>query len=88
MADPLPCRGLTTVEAARLLRVSPERVRDWIRRGELAAINTGRGRRVRFVILPEHLAAFTRRMAAVAETTPAPRRRRRTTGLIDYFPDA
>jgi len=87
--DPLP-RGLTTVEFARQWRVSPGKVLAWIRRGELAAVNTARRNgRPRYIILPHHAAEFERRLRAVTETpTPQPRRRRRTTGLIDYFPDA
>jgi excisionase family DNA binding protein len=84
---PIP-RGYTPRELARLLRVSPDQIRAWIRSGELGAIDTARVRcgRPQFVVLPEHLAEFTRRRAA-APPRPAPRRRRRT-ALVDYFPDA
>jgi excisionase family DNA binding protein len=37
---PPPPRGLTVREVARRYRVSPDKVRAWIRRGELAAVNT------------------------------------------------
>jgi excisionase family DNA binding protein len=86
--DTVP-RGYTPNELARLLRVSADRVRAWIRSGELAAINTAPHRcgRPRFIVLPDHLEAFKkRRAAATPEARPA-RRRRQRTGEVDYFPD-
>jgi excisionase family DNA binding protein len=82
-----PAAGLTPREVARLLRVSPDRVRRWIERGELAAVNVSdvRGGRPRYVVLPEHLDGFVRGRSAAAPPK-APRRRRRP-GLIDYYPD-
>jgi hypothetical protein len=82
-------RGHTPSELARLLRVSPDRVRSWIVAGELGAIDTARRRcgRPRYVILPEHLAEFVRRRNATPPRA-APRRRRRQRGAIDYYPDA
>ncbi len=79
--------GLTVCDVARRYRVSRDKVRQWIRRGELGAINTGLvscGKR-RYVILPDHLAAFEKRRAAVPPHKP-PRRRKRK-DAIDYFPD-
>ncbi len=80
--------GMTPRELARLLRVSPDRVRGWIVAGELGAIDTARRRcgRPRYVILPEHLAEFVRRRHAAPPRT-LPRRRRRQRGVIDYYPD-
>jgi excisionase family DNA binding protein len=82
-ADPVQ-RGYTPREVARQLRVSPERVRAWIARGELPAINTADpGERPRWVILPDHLAALLQRRQA----SPPPKlRRKRHTGFVDYFP--
>ena len=84
-----PARGLTPSEASRLLRVSADRVRDWIKRGELGAIDTAPHRcgKPRFIILPEHLSEFVRRRrAATPAARPAPRRRLRKVA-VDYFPD-
>ena len=84
-ADPLT-RGLTPRELARVLRVSPERVRGWILCGEIAAINTAdRGERPRWVILPDQLTALL--AARQAKPPVKPVRRRRTPALIDYYPD-
>jgi hypothetical protein len=82
-----PGAGLTVREVARRYRVSPDRVRGWVRRGELAAINTADAqcRRPRFVIPPEALHQFERDRSA-ARPKPAPRRRRRP-AVIDFYPD-
>jgi Helix-turn-helix domain len=82
-------RGYTPNELARLLRVSPDRIRGWIKAGQLGAIDTARHRcgRPRFVILPQHLEEFERRCrAATTIAKPAPRRRQQP-GLIDFYPD-
>jgi hypothetical protein len=82
-----PSRGYTPRELARLLRVSPDRVRAWIQSGELGAVNTAPARcgKPRYVILPHHLHEFERRRSA-AQPKPAPRRIKRTNS-IDFFPD-
>jgi hypothetical protein len=69
------------------LRVSPDRVRAWIARGELGAINTSEALcgRPRYVILPHHLAAFEQRHQAAPP--PKPARRKRQQGATDYYPD-
>jgi hypothetical protein len=82
-----PTAGYTVRDLARRYRVSPERVRTWIKRGELLAINTrDRCGRPRFVITPEALAAFERRRQV---TTPPPKatRRKKSSGVIDFYPD-
>jgi excisionase family DNA binding protein len=82
----LPTTGLTPNELAKLLRVSPDRIRSMIQAGELGAVNVARHRcgRPRYVILPHHLAEFERRRAAAPPPKPARRRRRPDT--VDYFP--
>src|SRR5262245_16350583 len=79
-------RGLTPPELARLLRVSPDRVRAWIARGELGAINTADNRsgRPRYVVLPHHLAEGEQRRRVVV-AAPTPRRRRRAAETVDYY---
>jgi hypothetical protein len=83
-------RGQTPAEVGRFLRVNGDRVRDWIRRGEMGALNLAPRRcgRPRYIILPEHLAEFVRRhRAATPAAKSAPRRRRPAVGQVDYFPD-
>jgi len=80
-------RGLTISDVARRYRVKRDKVRAWIRRGELRGVHTaaaacGRGR---VVVTPEALAEFERARSATP-AKPALRRRKRT-GLVDYYPD-
>jgi excisionase family DNA binding protein len=80
-------KGRTIREVARLLRVGTDRVRGWIRSGELEAINTAATRcgKPRYVVLPSHLAEFEKRRRVQPPPKPAPRRKRTT--KIDYYPD-
>jgi transposase len=81
------CRGYTTADIAARFRVSEDKVRGWIKRGELLAINTADVKcgKPRYVVTPEALAAFEQGRGA-AEPKPAPRRKRRT-AEVDYFPN-
>jgi transposase len=81
-------RGYTTADVARRYRVSEEKVRGWIARGELTAINTAAAMsgKPRWVVTPEALAEFEQRRAGGPPPKPA-RRRPRRTGAVDYFPD-
>jgi hypothetical protein len=84
--DHASARGWTPNELGQLLRVSPDRVRAWIRAGLLGAINTAThcAGKPRFVILPHHLAAFEHRRAC--GPAPKPHRGRRRQLGIDYYP--
>jgi hypothetical protein len=78
--------GLTVREFVRRYRVGEDKVRGWIRRGELAAINTASALcgKPRWVILPDALAAFeNRRLCATPQKPP---RRRKPTCMVDYYP--
>jgi hypothetical protein len=79
--------GLTVRDVARRYRVSPDKVRAWIRRGDLQAVNTATVLcgRPRWIILPDALAAFER----PRDSTPPPKppRRRRQPEIVDYYPD-
>lgn len=81
-------RGFTPRELAKVLRVSPERVRGWIQSGELRALNlaSARCRKPRYVILPHHLAEFERGRRICPLAKPGPRRKRHQ-AMIDYYPD-
>jgi excisionase family DNA binding protein len=82
-------RGMTPNEVARILRVNSDRVRAWIRNGELGAVNTAPTRcgKPRFVVLPHHLAEFEKRRAAAEPPAPKRKKRRKQSDFIDYFPD-
>jgi hypothetical protein len=80
-------RGHTVRDVARRYRVGEDKVRGWIARGELKAINTATVlcSRPRWVILPEALTEFERRRAGGPPPKPAPRRKRPVT--VDFYPD-
>lgn len=79
--------GYTVADAARRFRVGEDKVRGWIDRGELRAINTADTLcgKPRWVIPPEALAEFECRRAG--GPTPKPPRRRRQAAVIDYYAD-
>ena len=79
--------GLTTRDVARRYRVGEDKVRAWIARGELRAINTAAVlcAKPRWVVPAEALAEFEIRRAG-GPPPKSPRRRSRPE-LIDYFPD-
>jgi hypothetical protein len=78
--------GWTVRGYARRCRVSPDKVRAWIKAGKLGAINTAFAAcgRPRFVILPHHAAEFERRHSATPP--PKPPRRHRRPAVVDYYP--
>jgi hypothetical protein len=81
-------RGYTVNDLALRYRVGPDKVRNWIKRGELAALNTAdtRCRRPRFVVTPEALEHFERGRQASTALKPAPRRKRKA-AMVDFYPD-
>src|SRR5262249_46462412 len=84
--DPRPA-GWTVRDVARRYRVSPDKVRSWIKKGELLAINTSSTRcgRPRFVVTIEALAMFESRRQG--GPPPKPIRKRKQTGIVDYYPE-
>jgi len=82
-----PAAGLTVADLARRYRVGADKVRAWIGRGELDAVNTASALcgRPRWVVLPEQLAAFECRRAG--GPPPKPARRKRRAAAVDYYPD-
>ena len=81
------CRGLTVRDVAERYRVGEDKVRTWIRSGQLRAINTAAAKcaKPRFVIPPDALAEFEQRRSA-AQPAKQPRRRRKA-AAIDFYPD-
>jgi hypothetical protein len=78
-------RGLTPRQFARLYAISRNRVIAMLKRGELGGVKlNGRGGRVSYRIMPHHIATWEQRYSAAE--TPAPRRRRKRTGIIDFYP--
>jgi transposase len=79
--------GYTVADIAARYRVGEDRVRGWIARGELRAINRRdtRSGRPSWVIPLEALAEFEQ--SRTVAPPPKPPRRRKQTALVDYFPD-
>jgi hypothetical protein len=73
---------------AKRYRVGEDKVRAWIKNGEISAINTADRRcgRPRYVVTPEALAEFERCRQAATPNAPTPKRRKRTEET-DYYPD-
>jgi excisionase family DNA binding protein len=78
--------GLTVPEIAKRYRVSEEKVRNWINKGELKATNTAMVLcgRPRWVISTEALAEFERRRAG--GPPPRPPKKGKRSYAVDYFP--
>ena len=87
-AQPEIPRGLTVRDVARRYRVGEDKVRGWIKRGELSALNTASVvcGRPRFVVTPEALSQFELRRTAAPMPKPAPKRRCKPRP-IDFYPD-
>ena len=76
---------LTPAEAAKFLRVSREKIFDWIHSGKLMASNVGRGRklprwRIRSVDLDDLLESLQ-----PAPPEPRGRRRKRDESIIEFY---
>src|SRR5262249_10182210 len=81
-------RGWTVSELARRFRVGEDRIRGWIKRGEMIALNVAevkRGR-PRFVVNTEEDERFEQGRWVAAPAKPAPRHKRRPAGQVDFFP--
>ena len=80
--------GLTVRDLAKLFRVSPDKVRAWIKKGQLPAVNTANVKcgKPRYVILPHQLVEFEERLQ-VAPLTPKATRRQKPKTKTDYYPD-
>src|SRR5262245_9461903 len=79
--------GWTVADLAARWRVSEDKIRAWIRAGELIGINVARTLcgRPQWRITADAVAAFERRRCAA--TPRQGRRQGRRTDQIDYYPD-
>lgn len=78
---------LTPPQVAKRLAVKPDKVRNWIARGELRAVDLAdrRGGRPRWRIDPVDLELFLAGRAA-KPPSPAPRRRRPKGAFTEFIP--
>ena len=85
----MPERFFTPPQAAKLIGVGPEKVLAWIHSGELTATNVAvdaDGERPRWRISEDDLAKFLfRRQHPSTHPDATPKRRRRTTGVVEHF---
>ncbi len=83
--------GQTVPELAKWWRVGQDKIRTWIRKGELIAINTATTLcgKPRWVVSPDAVAEFeSRRKSGPPPEQEKPRRRRyKPAGFVDYYPD-
>jgi hypothetical protein len=72
---------------ARRWGVSPDKVIGWIRTGQLRAINAAASPtgRPRWLIDEADVKLFEQQRTAQPRHAPAPRRRKATTGVIEFF---
>lgn len=84
--EELPC-GYSVPQVAARYKVCQETVRNWIRTGQLRAINVNSLQcgRPRFVVLPEALAEFEK--GKTVPTPPPPKRRKKVPRGKDFYPD-
>ena len=83
----IPAYGLKTAEVAKRYRVGLDKVRSWIKSGELQAIDTSPHRcgRPRFIILPDAIADFENRRAFIKPRAERPKRRIQPKDIPEYF---
>jgi hypothetical protein len=79
--------GFTVADLARRYRVGEDKVRSWIKAGELAAINTSATMcgKPRFVVTPDALFAFEQRRSV--SPPKKQQRRKRKAEIVDFYPD-
>jgi excisionase family DNA binding protein len=82
-----PSGVLTPPKVAKQLGVSPDKILDWIRKGELNATNvaTGSGGRPRYRISEEDLSAFQRARQPSKPPPASPRRKKIDPGSKEFY---
>ncbi len=80
-------KSFTPPEVAEELKIHPEKVRGWVKKGELLAVNVAASPtgRPRWRIAEADLADFLARRSAPKPTPKMRRRRRVDASVIEYF---
>jgi excisionase family DNA binding protein len=79
---------LSPPAVARLLGISPDKVRNWCASGELKAANLAEnqsGQRCRYRISPEALEAFLKRRSTPPQKQQRPRPRKPQPSVTEYY---
>ncbi len=81
-------QGFTVAELCRRWRVGGDKVRAFLRRGELVGVNVAANlsARPQWRVTPESVQSFEQRRSSAPP--PKPPRRRRRTELVDYYADS
>ena len=80
--------GYSVADLCRRWRVGADKIRAFLRRGELIGINlaSSLSGKPLWRITPESVERFEQRRTSAPAPRP-PRRKRQVAGAIDYFPD-
>jgi hypothetical protein len=83
----VPQGGYTVADLCRRWKVGADKIRGFLRRGELIGVNvaTNLTGRPQWRITPESVERFEKRRTSAPP--PKPQRRKRQPQLIDYYPD-
>jgi hypothetical protein len=84
---PLPATGFTIRDLCRRWKVGGDKIRGFLRRGELVGVNvaTSRAGKPQWRITASSVERFESRRSSAP--LPKPARRRKARELVDYFPD-
>ncbi len=85
MASPSLGPSYSPPQISRSLCVAPDKVRTWIAKGELAAVNVGNRQRPRWRVSQAALDAFLASRSAKAPAPTRSTRRRRTSPVVEEF---
>ena len=79
--------GYTVRDLAKRWRIGVDKVRKFLDRGELVAVNVAdsHAAKPQWRIMHESVERFERRRSSQSTTAPQPRRRR-TKALVDFYP--
>jgi len=88
LAPDISFQGFRVADLCRRWRVGPDKVRAFLRRGELIGVNLAinLSARPQWRISPESVELFERRRSSAPLPKPTSRRRRRPKE-VDYYPD-
>lgn len=75
---------LSVRDVAKKLGKDPASIRQWVKSGELRAVNRGSAKRVRLGIKPEWIELWEREKSVQADV-PVPRSRKRVSTATKYY---
>jgi len=87
LPDSVTTSGYSVADLARRWRIGRDKVRGFIRRGEIVAVNfsTVLSGKPQWRVMPEEASRFEQRRSSAAPVKTAPRRRQ-PAGATDFYP--